>query len=107
MLSGASARIVIAGFRGGPLPDVVTDPGMTHSAAAQEASSWVLQCNEGSFAFDARAVELQEPRVGLFDELVAPHALKRRERLAARALLWFMRWPGGARLLRAWHARRG
>ena len=88
------------------MPDVVTDLRLTQRGAGAAASSWNLACAEGSFAFEARAVEHQEPRPELFDALLAPHALKPRERLAARCLLWLMRWPGGAGLLRAWHARR-
>ena len=46
-------------------------------------------------------------RPDLYAELHRPFALRRGERLAARLLLALLRLPGGARLLRAWHARRG
>lgn len=45
-------------------------------------------------------------RPDLFDELHRPFALGRGERLAARLLLVLLRLPGGAGLLRRWHARR-
>jgi len=45
-------------------------------------------------------------RQDLFAELHRPFALGRGERLAARALLVLLRLPGGAGLLRRWHARR-
>lgn len=106
LLSGPSGRIVITGFCGRSLPDMVTDACVTQRDAGVATSSWNLTCAEGSFEFEARAVERQEPRPELFDALLAAHALKSRERLAARCLLWLMRWPGGAGLLRAWHARR-
>ncbi len=106
LLSGRPGRIIITGFSGTSLPDVVTDLRLTQCGAGAAVSSWNLACAEGAFAFEARAVEQQEPRPQLFDALLAPHALKPRERLTARCLLWLMRWPGGAGLLRAWHARR-
>jgi hypothetical protein len=55
----------------------------------------------------ARAVEHVALRPSLFRELHRPFALGAGERLAARVLLALLRLPGGAKLLRAWHARRG
>jgi hypothetical protein len=57
---------------------------------------------------DARGREIEriEMRPSLFAELHRPFALGAGERLAARALLALLRLPGGARLLRAWHAGR-
>lgn len=46
-------------------------------------------------------------RPELFARLHQPFALGRGERMAARALLALLRLPGGARLLRRWHVRRG
>jgi hypothetical protein len=54
-----------------------------------------------------RAVDRIALRPSLFLELHRPFALGAGERLAARGLLALLRLPGGARLLRAWHARRG
>jgi hypothetical protein len=51
---------------------------------------------------DLRIVE----RPDLFDELHRPFALGRGERLVARLLLALLRLPGGAGLLRRWHAGR-
>ena len=45
-------------------------------------------------------------RPDLYEKLHRPFALGAGDRLAARALLALLRLPGGARLLRAWHARR-
>lgn len=47
-----------------------------------------------------------ETRPDLYEVLHRPFALGAGDRLAARALLALLRLPGGARLLRAWHARR-
>ena len=47
-----------------------------------------------------------ETRIDLYAELHRPFALGAGDRLAARALLALLRLPVGARLLRAWHARR-
>lgn len=54
----------------------------------------------------ARAVDRIALRPSLFHELHRPFALGAGERLAARWLLALLRLPGGAKLLRAWHARR-
>jgi hypothetical protein len=57
---------------------------------------------------DARGREIEriEMRPSLFAALHRPFSLGAGERLAARALLALLRLPGGARLLRAWHAGR-
>lgn len=55
----------------------------------------------------AHGVDRIEMRPSLFDELHRPFALGTGERVAARCLLALLRLPGGAKLLRAWHARRG
>ena len=46
-------------------------------------------------------------RPDLYADLHRPFALGRGERLAVRVLLALLRLPGGAGLLRRWHARRG
>ena len=46
-------------------------------------------------------------RPSLFAVLHRPFALGAGEKFAARCLLALLRLPGGTRLLRAWHARRG
>lgn len=104
--SAHRGRFVISGYRGTPLPGVVTDPQLSLRDAAGSPSRWSLACSEGTFDFEARTVERQEPRPGLFDALLATHALRPRDRFAARCLLKLLRWPGGAALLRSWHARR-
>jgi hypothetical protein len=48
-----------------------------------------------------------EERPDLFEPLHRPFALGRGERLVARLLLALLRLPGGAVLLRRWHAGRG
>jgi hypothetical protein len=54
----------------------------------------------------ARATDRIAMRPSLFAALHRPFALGRGERLAARCLLALLRLPGGAKVLRAWHARR-
>lgn len=46
-------------------------------------------------------------RPSLYASLHRPFELRAGERVAARCLLALLRVPGGAKLLRAWHARRG
>ena len=104
--SDSGVQIVISGYQGAPLPGIVTDPQVTARGAAGGPTRCALACAEGIFDFEARAVEHHVPLPGLFTASLAPYALKPRERLAARWLLGLMRWPGAARLLRAWHARR-
>jgi hypothetical protein len=55
----------------------------------------------------ARAVDHVALRPSLFRDLHHPFALGAGERIAVRGLLSLLRLPGGAKLLRAWHARRG
>lgn len=101
--SDAIPRLVLTACRGSALPAEVHDPRL------EEAGSglWRLACREGRFEFHAAGVELLEPRPDLFQALLAGHALRPRDRLVVRSLLGLLRLPGGARLLRAWHARRG
>jgi hypothetical protein len=55
--------------------------------------------------YDGPGFQLVE-RPDLYRELLRAFALRTGDRLAARILLALLRLPGGARLLRAWHARR-
>lgn len=49
---------------------------------------------------------LHEPRPDLYEPLLAPFALRRRDRLLGRLLVGLARIPGAVRLLTGWHARR-
>lgn len=101
----ATHWLVISGFEGPELPAQVTDPAL--EPAADAAGAWRLRCAEGEFQFRARAVDRLATRPALFAPLHRPFALSGTDRLAVRILLWLLRWPGGARLLRHWHAQRG
>lgn len=92
---------VIGGYRGPTLPDELTNP-----ALVVNGRGWRLTSSEGAFDFDARAVDRLVERPALFDAMHQPFALKTSDRIAVRVLLWLLRLPGGARLLRRWHARR-
>lgn len=97
--------LVISGFQGPELPAQLTDPAI--DPAPDAAGAWHLRCVEGKFPFRARAVDRLVTRPALFTPLHRPFALSGTDRLAVRVLLWLLRLPGGARLLRQWHARRG
>jgi hypothetical protein len=97
-----SAVIVAAGYRGADPPAVLTGP----RVESRGGGAWKIASREGAFEFSARAVDTIEMRPGLFGALHRPFALSARERLAARCLLALLRLPGGARLLRNWHAKR-
>jgi hypothetical protein len=94
--------IAISAFRGPALPDALTDPRIV----PQGADSWRIESEGRSVDFTARAVDAIEVRPALYAELHRAFALGRGERLAARLLLALLRLPGGARLLRRWHAGR-
>lgn len=97
--------LVISGFQGPELPAQFTDPAIEQARDA--AGVWSLHCAEGEFQFRARAVDRLATRPALFTPLHRPFALSGTDRVAVRILLWLLRLPGGARLLRFWHARRG
>ncbi len=99
-----SKYIVISGFRGSPLPDTVSNP---RFESREGPGSWRMTGNQGIFDFEAGAVDEIEARPSLFESLHKPFELTARDRLAVRCLLALLRLPGGARLLRRWHARRG
>jgi hypothetical protein len=94
--------VVVAGYRGAEPPETLTEA----RVEALGTDSWRLSSREGSVEFTARAVDAIEVRPGLFRELHRPFALSAPDRLAARVLLALLRLPGGARLLRRWHANR-
>lgn len=103
---GGQPRLVIAGYSGEPLPPRLTDPRL-HPAGPREGNShWRLTCAGGQHAFEARGIEMLEPRPRLFDASLAPHALRTRDRAIVSLLLKLLRLPGGAWLLRAWHVSR-
>lgn len=92
---------VIGGYRGPRLPDELTNPALVVSGRG-----WRLTSSEGAFDFDARAVDRLTERPALFVAMHRPFALKYSDRIAVRILLGLLRLPGGARLLRRWHAKR-
>ncbi len=77
--------LVLSGYRESTLPETIAEP---------------------RIQFEARAIDRIEMRPALFEGLHRPFALTAGDRLAVRCLLALLRLPGGARLLRLWHARR-
>ena len=67
---------------------------------------WLLLAREGKFEFRASGAEDQASRPGTFDALLSPYALRPRDRRIVGILLRLLRLPGGAWLLRTWHASR-
>lgn len=101
---GDGARLIVcSGFAGPELPATVTDPRIESAGDGR----WRLRCGEGEFEFRARAVEELEQRPALYLPLHRAFALRTPDRLAVRFLLALLRLPGGSRLLRLWHDRRG
>jgi hypothetical protein len=98
--------IVVAGWRRGELPESLVDPRFERLGESHDAR-WSLATGAATFEFEAAEVTLLEPRPGLLAPLLAPFGLRPRDHRVLRVLLWLLRLPGGARALRAWHARRG
>lgn len=100
-------RFVISGYDGPELPAAMADAIIEPQSDAEGAhDGWCLRSREGVFAFRARAVDVIEERPALYQPLHRSFALSATDRFAVRILLWMLRLPGGARLLRRWHAGR-
>ncbi len=95
---------VIAGYRGPELPPRLTAPALVPDG--EVVNTWRLTCAEGVFDFQAAALDYLEEQPALFSPLHREFALKAIDRIAVRVLLWLLRLPGGARLLRRWHSQR-
>lgn len=99
--------IVVSGFDGPELPAALTGVVIARAGGSEAAAkAWRLDATEGSFTFKARAVEIIDEQPSLYEPLHHPFALSGADRFAVRILLWMLRLPGGARLLRRWHAGR-
>ena len=98
-------HVAISRFQGPSIPDAVSNAVLEHRDQIG-SDSWRLSCDQGSFDFGAQAVEQIETRPALYARLHRPFALSLADRLAVRCLLALLRLPGGAKLLRRWHARR-
>lgn len=99
-------QVAISAYRGPVLPRRIHDPRLWAAGSAATPGAWRLDCREGEFPFTARGVERHEALPGLFDPLLAGFSLQARERAVVRVLLRLLRLPGGAWLMRAWHASR-
>ena len=106
-VSSPGLQVVITGYRGPALPRLIHAPQFQPTGESSEPRAWRLGCREGEFAFTARAVEHHEALPQLFDPLLAEFSLRSRDRAVVRVLLRLLRLPGGAWLMRAWHASRG
>ena len=61
-----SIYIVISGFRGSPLPDTVSNPQID---SRDGLGSWRMTVSQGTFDFEANAVDEIEARPSLFGSL--------------------------------------
>ena len=99
--------LVIARYQGPELPATLTGPAVEAAGdSGRMPQGWRLTCAEGRYEFRAQAVELLDECPSLYEPLHRSFRLSRSDRLAVRALLWLLRLPGGAGLLRRWHAHR-
>jgi hypothetical protein len=99
---GCSEILVLGGYQGPALPAEIRSP----KVEPRTGGGFRIISEQGVLDFDARAVDQIEMRPALFDALHRPFALGAGDRLAIRVLLALLRLPGGAKLLRLWHARR-
>ncbi|HET8692800.1 MAG TPA: hypothetical protein VFM30_11760 [Steroidobacteraceae bacterium] len=93
---------VLGGYRGPELPATLEGAKLESLGGGRHR----ITAAEGRYEFSAEAVDRIAERPGLFEALHRPFRLGGGERLAARALLALLRLPGGAKLLRLWHAGR-
>jgi hypothetical protein len=99
--------LVISRYQGPMLPATLTDPVVGPlGEAGPPPRAWRLTSAEGQFEFHALAIDAIDEWPALYQPLHRPFALRSWDRLAVRVLLWLLRLPGGAALLRRWHANR-
>jgi hypothetical protein len=99
--------LVIARYQGPELPGTLTEPVVdTIGNPGQTPQSWRISCVEGRFEFRAFAVEQLEEFPALYEPVHRSFRLSAWDHLAVRVLLWLLRLPGGAALLRRWHVHR-
>ena len=97
--------LVIARYRGPQLPATLSGP-VVERVGEATPQNWRLTCVEGRYEFRAQAVEQLDEWPSLYEPLHRSFRLSGSDRLAIRVLLWLLRLPGGAALLRRWHAHR-
>ena len=99
--------LVIARYQGPQLPATLTDPVVEATGdSGLFPRGWRIRSAEGNHEFRAQAIEQLVECPALYEPLHRPFRLSRSDRLAVRVLLWLLRLPGGASLLRRWHAHR-
>jgi hypothetical protein len=99
--------LVIARYEGPQLPATLTGPAIERvGAAGRMPQDWRMTCAEGRYEFRALTVERLDECPSLYEPLHRSFRLSGSDRLAVRVLLWLLRLPGGAALLRRWHAHR-
>lgn len=98
-------HIAASGYRGPSLPETITNP-VLHREEGPGSHRCRLETDQGRFEFESASIERIEARPMLFAGLHRPFALNTIDRLAVRFLLMLLRLPGGAGLLRRWHASR-
>lgn len=105
-LQAPGLRVLVHGYRGPSLPARLTDPRLEEAGAGATGHAWRLDSPEGGFEFQALSIERHEALPAFFEPMLAGFALRPRDRTVVRILLRMLRMPGGAWLMRAWHASR-
>lgn len=100
--------LVFSGYEGPELPDTLTSTTIRVGDSANGPGTVLrIASNEGSFDCRARTVDCVDECPALYEPLHRQFVMKVTDRLAVRVLLGLLRLPGGARLMRLWHSRRG
>lgn len=101
--TGRDAELwVFGGYRGAELPPALENARLEATGGGR----YRILAGGSRYEFGADAVDRITVRPSLFDALHRGFRLGGGERFAARALLALLRLPGGAKLLRFWHAKR-
>lgn len=98
-------HLAASGYQGPSLPETMTNPVFRRQEGAG-LRSCRLDTDQGHFEFESAAIERIEARPALYAGLHRSFALSTTDRVAVRLLLALLRLPGGAGLLRRWHASR-
>jgi hypothetical protein len=98
--------LVFAQVQGAIWPGTLSNAFVAPRDDTADVRRWRLSSDQGHFDFEAKLIDRVEIRPALYATLHRRFALTNLERLAIRVLIALLRLPGGARLLRRWHARR-
>ena len=105
-LSGRGLELRLEGVADSVLPAAADVLSIVELASAQGSKRVRLMADGAEFVLDVRGWRVHEARGKFYQDSLAGFGPSAREVRTGRWLVRALRLPGGARLLRAWHARR-